>query len=107
MPQSRAAWTTRAVASASSLEPKLLQPSPTTETCRPLLPSRRKRMDILLSGGISSLYGEALSGSGGRADLLHGYTSQISEREGDQPRILGVPKERERRCLTALPGIRG
>src|SRR5580692_12542938 len=46
-PASRAAWTTTRVLSASSREPKLLQPSPTTETGRPDLPSLTLLWDLV------------------------------------------------------------
>src|SRR5262245_31580911 len=47
MPCSIAASTTAFVPASSTLRPKLLQPSPTTETTRPELPSLRYRMSAM------------------------------------------------------------
>src|SRR3954449_3034735 len=73
MPASSAARTTEAVCAASSLRPKLLQPSPTIETIRPQSPSGRWRIvmienptlyssDVTSSREISSILQRAADG---------------------------------------------
>src|SRR5438034_1212099 len=57
MPRSSARCTTLRVAARSSLPPKLLQPSPTSETCRPDLPRFRICMRDLCSPPIAPIVG--------------------------------------------------